>query len=215
MVIVFDLDDTLYDELDFVASGFRAVAAQIDPRRAAEVADFMHARFEATGSGRVFDDTVAQFGADADVAGLVELYRGHSPDIALPPERAALLASLRQRSPAVDLGLVSDGPERTQRNKFDRLGLGEFIDRPVFTAQLGAPKPAPAAFLAVMERFGPRREFVYVADNPRKDFIAPRGLGWHTIRFRNPRGIYRDVVTDPSAQADVEIDAFEGLRSLL
>ncbi|MBC8069670.1 MAG: HAD family hydrolase, partial [Deltaproteobacteria bacterium] len=199
---------TIYDEVDFVDSGFRAVAAGLDPTGSAPLVAFLRERFASCGSGRVFDDTIARFGLTQPITALVELYRSHSPDIALPSARAEVLAELHGRA---RFSLVSDGPYRTQRNKFDRLGLAAIVERPVFTDRLGAPKPAPAAFEAVMRDFADEREFVYVADNPRKDFIAPRALGWRTIRFRNPRGIYREH----EGAADVEIDAFERLPAVL
>ncbi len=208
MVIVFDLDDTLYDEVDFVTSGFRAVAEALDPRRPEVVFEYMRARFEAAGSGRVFDDTLAHFGFDHDLGALIALYRDHRPDIELPRDRVAVLAALRRR---FAFGLVSDGPCRTQRNKFDRLGLGPMIAQPVFTAELGAPKPAKAGFEQIMRQCAGERAFVYVADNPAKDFIAPRALGWRTIRFRNPRGIYRTI----EGEADVEIGQLGELVPLL
>lgn len=218
MVIVFDLDDTLYDEIDFVRSGFRAVARHVDATRADELCGFMNARFDAAGSGRVFDDTITHFGLASSVAELVACYRGHVPDIAIPDTRAAVLARLA--APAVGrsrfaFGLVSDGPHVTQRNKFERLGLGDLIARPVFTAELGAPKPSKTPFGAVMVQHPAQRDFVYIADNPRKDFIAPRALGWKTIHFRNPRGIYRHVQSDAATRADVEIDAFVDVLDLV
>jgi putative hydrolase of the HAD superfamily len=208
MIVVFDLDDTLYDEVDFVRSGFRAVADYVDASDPEPLLDFMQARFEAEGSGRIFDALIAHFGLSVGVAELVEVYRFHSPDIELPEDRRAVLEQLVGAHP---LGLVSDGPWVMQRNKFVRLGLPRFIEAPVFTARLGAPKPAPAAFEAIMRRFGAHENFAYVADNPKKDFLAPRALGWLTIHFRNPRGIHRAN----EGEVDVAIDALGELLSLV
>lgn len=212
MVIVFDLDDTLYDEIDFVRSGFRAVAQRVHPTRAAEIERFMNATFDAEGSGAVFDATIARFDLAWSVGDMVAHYRAHQPDIAMPDTRAAVLACLRSR---FTFGLVSDGPHVTQRNKFERLGLGGLIARPVFTSEIGAPKPSKTPFGAVMVHNPTERDFVYVADNPKKDFIGPRGLGWKTIRFRNPRGIYRGVQSNAATRADVEIDAFVDILDLV
>jgi putative hydrolase of the HAD superfamily len=208
MVVVFDLDDTLYDEVDFVLSGFRAVAEYVDPERAAELLAFMWERFSADGSGRIFDALIERFELDVRVGDLVEHYRFHSPDIAMPADRRAVLEELAGAHP---LGLVSDGPYTTQRNKFVALGLSRFIAAPVFTARLRAPKPDPAAFETLVRRFGAADRFVYVADNPRKDFVAPRALGWRSIRFRNPRGIYRHE----EGEADAEISTLAALLAVL
>lgn len=208
MIVVFDLDDTLYDELDFVASGFRAVAEYLDPLEPEPLADFMNARFADEGSGRIFDAVVARFGFDVDVPDLVDVYRFHTPTIELPADRLVVLEEVARTH---ELALVSDGPWVMQRNKFVRLGLPRFIEAPVFTSRLRAPKPSPVAFETLMRRFGSDQRFTYVADNARKDFIAPRALGWQTIRFLNPRGIHRAN----EGEADVEIDAFAELPALL
>ena len=206
MVVTFDLDDTLYDELDFVDSGFRAVARELtdEPARQAELVAEMRRVLAAEGSGRVFDAVLARFGLTADVRRLVEVYRGHRPDLALDPARRAVLVAVHARHRTA---LVTDGPAHTQRAKFDALGLAELVDVPIFSADLATSKPSPLPFQAVARAFPSESSFVYVGDNPAKDFQAPRALGWRTVRFRNPRGLHRDVPGD----ADVTIDRFEAL----
>lgn len=208
MIVVFDLDDTLYDEVDFVASGFRAVAEYVDPSAPQPLVDFMQSTFAAQGTGKIFDALAAHFGLDVAVAELVEVYRFHSPDIELPAER---LAVVQQLAPEHTLALVSDGPWVMQRNKFVRLGLPRFIDAPVFTARLRAPKPSPVAFESLMRRFGAHECYVYVGDNAGKDFIAPRALGWRTIHFRNPRGVH----LANAGESDVAIADFGELPNVL
>ena len=41
-----------------------------------------------------------------------------------------------------------------------------------------------------MKRCRPANLHVYVADDPLKDFAAPRQLGWLTIRVRRPGGLH-------------------------
>jgi putative hydrolase of the HAD superfamily len=36
------------------------------------------------------------------------------------------------------------------------------------------------------------KQFVYVADNPVKDFTAPKQLGWITVRVRRPGVLHYD-----------------------
>ncbi|HEX2953991.1 MAG TPA: HAD family hydrolase, partial [Bacillota bacterium] len=64
MVLVFDLDDTLYEELTFVKSGFRAVAGFLQERYgipAQPSLELMLQKLEG-GRGRIFDDLLLHHG---------------------------------------------------------------------------------------------------------------------------------------------------------
>jgi putative hydrolase of the HAD superfamily len=187
MVFVFDLDDTLYPELDFVKSGFWAVAQRVAPDQPRAAFQSLWRIFRQHGAGRVFDHYAHESSQALDIAELVALYRFHPPLISLDVETRIFLQDCRAKFPTA---LVSDGPQRMQRNKFDALGLAAFIDFPVFTDELGVRKPHLRPFQVVMERFADRREFVYVADNPAKDFEAPQALGWRTVRITRPDAVY-------------------------
>ena len=59
-----------------------------------------------------------------------------------------------------------------------------------------------------METFAGRPDgFVYVADNPRKDFIAPRALGWRTVRIRRRGGehVAYGAAAAEAAEREVEL----------
>src|ERR671925_897316 len=98
---VFDLDDTLYPEKDFVLSGFRAVAAWAGAELSIPENDGYHelVRLHDVGvRGDTFDRWLASYGFPASVAStLVDVYRGHRPTLRPFPEIAEMLASLRGR----------------------------------------------------------------------------------------------------------------------
>src|SRR3990172_8784663 len=123
--VLFDLDDTLYPEMDFVRSGFRAVARCLSSRLSIpgeEVFRRLMEGMERDGRGRVFDSTLSSFGADA---GLVRVcghgYCSHKPDIALFEDALPTLRRLRETR--ARLGIVTDGMGAVQRAKVDALGL--------------------------------------------------------------------------------------------
>ena len=73
----------------------------------------------------------------------------------------------------------------------ETLGIRHYFSAIVLTDQLGRDcwKPSPAGFKEVMQTLGgDPTEYVYIGDNPKKDFTAPRQLGWQSIRVRRPRG---------------------------
>ena len=109
-VLVFDLDDTLYPELSYVHSGFRAVAEFLSPllRVPAEALAAGMIADEATqGRGQVFDNVLRQQGrwSKALVAACLRAYRQHRPTLALFPDAERCFA----RFAGWPLYLVTDG----------------------------------------------------------------------------------------------------------
>jgi putative hydrolase of the HAD superfamily len=182
-VVAFDLDDTLYKEADFVASGFAAVAARLaSPGREGIQEDLQ--RLFADRASDIFGALIEKHSLAAEVskAELIELYRFHTPRVSLANGVAATLSALRRLN--VQLSLISDGRSRTQRNKLGALGVMDHFDPIVISEEIGSEKPAEANFRAVMTRH-PGKQYAYVADNTAKDFITPRRLGWTTFCLRD------------------------------
>ncbi len=202
MVVVFDLDDTLYDEVDFVKSGFSEISRYLGSN---DYFDFMWREFLENGSGKIFDKLIEKFDLNIDVKKLIEIYRFHNPDISLREDSKDILKTLKKK-----LSLITDGHYITQQNKFRALGLGEYINYPIFTDFYHTSKLDEKPFLMIMNKFKDD-EFVYVADNPKKDFFVPKRLGWKSVRFKNKRGIYKDYPNN----ADFEIYDLRELKEIL
>lgn len=193
--IVFDLDDTLYPEIAFVHSGFRAVAEQValSMGNAAAHYDWLLRRHATGPRGRLFDDLLTSLNLPADpgrVEQLVRLYRTHSPTIELHDDAARALQRCMRRG---NVGIVSDGPWEMQRNKVRALPLPPGIEPIILTDQWGREfwKPHKRAFESVMSQWkADGSTLAYVADNPAKDFVAPNALGWTTVQIVRPQGEY-------------------------
>jgi putative hydrolase of the HAD superfamily len=215
MILVFDLDDTLYDEIDYVHSGMRAVARYARGRWGIPRAAFLTSllgHLERQGRGRVFDSALAEQGirSRAAVAACLAAYRRHAPRIALHrPGRDALA-----RFAATPKYLVTDGNALVQERKIAALGIRERFRRVFVTHRYGtsSAKPNPHCFLriAALERVTPA-DVVYVADNPHKDFVGIRPLGFRTIRVRT--GPYRSVSPGKRFEADRSIATLDSLTA--
>jgi putative hydrolase of the HAD superfamily len=184
--VVFDLDDTLYAERDFVFSGFRAVEASLVAGGApAGFASKARALFERGLRGNIFDLVLKEMGLmkESLVGELVNVYRSHSPDIFLPNESRDVLEEVGS---SCCLALITDGDLITQQNKVRVLVPIELFDVIVCSDAFGraAWKPSEIPYRRVMEQLSDVDQFVYVGDNPHKDFITARKLGWHSIRVR-------------------------------
>jgi putative hydrolase of the HAD superfamily len=193
--VVFDLDDTLYPEIEYVRSGFRAVAEYLGERGHAKdtVLTRLQREFEADPRTRVFNRVLEQLGEVADeqmVGTLVKVYREHRPALKLGTDVGEILEQLRK---TYKLGLLTDGFLPAQKLKVAALGLEGKFDHIIYTEELGREfwKPARKGFELMAAALGcGGEECVYVADNAAKDFVAPNELGWDTVQISLPEGIH-------------------------
>lgn len=204
--VVFDMDDTLYLERDYVKSGFRAVAEHIGAVADSDaVFAYIWQLFESGARGNTFDQLMAKFpdvAAAFEIPDLVHVYRAHKPDISIIPEMRHLISALRYQG--LKIGLLSDGPLISQQAKYDALGVSLLADEMLLTDSMGRQcwKPSPVGFQRLAERMGvANTSLVYIGDNPIKDFIAPRSLGWRTIRLRLAGQLRENLEPDDSAAA--------------
>lgn len=206
MVIIFDLDDTLYEELSFVRSGFKAVADYLSPilnlskeQIAVLLMDELHIQRD-----HVFDRLLEKRGVPGRkiIQNCLRVYRGHEPSIELFPEARACLLLLHD----YPLYIVTDGNKLVQRKKYLALGLPFLVKRCFFTYAHGLhrSKPSPYCFekICSLEKAAPST-VVYVADNPHKDFVGIKPLGFITIRVM--KGPYRNDQVAEAFDADLKI----------
>lgn len=197
-VVVFDLDDTLCKEIDYLKSAYReisAYAAQMctgtsQPVQVLQVKAY-EAMLEAYQSGRnAFEALNEYLGLNIPIADLLKMYREHVPQIALEEDVRYTLNSLKAKG--ILMGIVSDGRELTQWNKIRALGLTEWMDESciIINSSSECFKPNPCGYERLMEAvhaIAPEKEFsfTYVGDNLKKDFIYPNQHGWQTVCLKN------------------------------
>jgi putative hydrolase of the HAD superfamily len=192
--IVFDLDDTLYLERHYIQSGFQQVGEYVRERFAVDnFAAFAWRLFVQGKRGNIFDLALKalQLPSHASlVCELVAVYRGHEPTISLAGDALQCIPQLHR---TCRLALITDGPVASQEGKIRALNLREWIPLTVLTGEWGHEysKPHPRAFVTVQQRAGVTPDqCMYVGDNPAKDFLSPRQLGWKTVRLRRAGGLH-------------------------
>lgn len=170
--IVFDLDDTLALEFDYLKSAYHEIAYKVDPANTRLFAFLLDAYQK---KDNPFEQLCSLY-SHYTVAALLQLYRNHVPTYS-ENRCKSLLVELKANG--CKLGLVTDGYSITQRNKLKALGIEELFDLVVISEEFGSAKPSVANF-DVFHQFN-TDEYYYIADNPAKDFVSPNALGWQTI----------------------------------
>jgi putative hydrolase of the HAD superfamily len=171
-------------------------------------------RFLGGSRATIFDDVLNECGLRPGpelVSALVGIYRNHCPSISLAGDAREALDAIGRMA---RISVITDGPAISQSRKVEALGLCSIADPIVLTAVLGGEycKPHPRAFERVQAE-QPADVYLYIADNPRKDFQAPKQLSWITVRIRRPQGLHYAVANE--AIVDHEMPDCSGLPQVL
>lgn len=187
--ILFDLDDTLYDFRVYRTQRLHLALADVLARypslerdelvRAAivegvyieQMPDFLRRR-------GVVDEEL--------IAGAQQIYqRGWFEDIMMAEDAVDMFRALRSR---FKLGLITNGPVRTQRPKIERFGLVDYMDVLIVSEEVGVAKPDPAIFFLALEQLEVQpAEALFVGDSPEYDLLGAAAAGIPFI-WMNPRG---------------------------
>jgi putative hydrolase of the HAD superfamily len=170
-VFVFDLDDTLYSERDFEKSGIEFVYENLSIK---------HISLETILNNRNNWIELIINGSNNQISlqMVLEIYRNHFPTIRLYEDAKVFLEKLH--SEGIEMSLITDGRSITQRNKLRALGIESFFKNIVISEEVNSEKPSEYNFRAVMYN-KIAENYIYIADNPKKDFITPNKLGWTSI----------------------------------
>ncbi|MBN1973606.1 MAG: HAD family hydrolase [Sedimentisphaerales bacterium] len=189
-VVVFDLDDTLYDEADYCRSGLAAsadfLAETIDEIPSEDFFNAFWEQFCTGNQSKIFNSALEKLGFaynDELIEELIKTYREHKPKITLPEDSLEVLKRLRKK---YTLALLTDGFLPAQRRKVQALKIEKFFKCIVYTEELGRDswKPSPDGFEKILQTLKIKPEnAVYIGDNEKKDFIAPNILGFITVQL--------------------------------
>lgn len=170
-IFVFDLDDTLYSERDFEKSGIDFVYNTFDIK---------HIELESIVANRKNWIEKIINGSNNQITSqmVLDIYRNHIPSIQLYKDSKVFLEKMI--SQGNEMSLITDGRSITQRNKLRALGIESYFTNIIISEEINSEKPSEYNFKMVMNNKH-TENYIYIADNPNKDFITPNKLGWTTI----------------------------------
>ncbi len=172
--IVFDLDDTLYNEIDFLKSAYKELSEKLAPNSWQKLFSNLFSRYR--NKENVFEYVAEVYGVSKSE--LIDAYRNHLPKIKPFDGVIDLINQIKEKEGKV--GIVTDGRSITQRNKIKALGIIDDIDFIVISEEIGSEKPNEKNFVLIEKELDCRINY-YIADNIKKDFITPKRMGWKTI----------------------------------
>lgn len=185
--VIFDLDDTLYSEKQYIKSGYKKVGEYLGRL------DAEGRLWELFEEGKpAIDIYLKEINETHKKKECIDIYREQMPQISLYDGVEELISMLKKRN--IRVGIITDGRPKGQRNKLKALGLDDMIKDIIITDELGGAqfrKPCDIAFRIMQNRWRlPYEQIVYIGDNPQKDFQACKQLGMRWIYFKNQDGLY-------------------------
>ncbi len=220
--VILDLDDTLYDEIDYCKSGFSAVSVFLANSPAAPSAELIFQalwqQFTSGNHTKTFNTALDNLSISYDdnlIGELIKVYRNHTPKITLPADSKNVLSQLSDK---YTLAMLTDGFLPAQQLKVQALEIEKFFKCIIYTEQLGRHcwKPSPAGFEKIIQTLNAEpAQTVYIADNAKKDFIAPNKLAMATIQLIRPAGIHTTAPAEKNAAPQHIINKIDELPALL
>jgi len=181
---VFDLDDTLYYEADYLRSAYRSIAHKLLPYTDGDIYDWMlqHYNNKQNVFAAIVDKYADSMPASITLQHLLAHYREHMPAITLADTTRTFLLLLKAKG--IPMGIITDGRSITQRNKLKALEIESYFQDIIISEEFGSEKPDARNYRYYHDKY-PNSDFYFVGDNTTKDFIVPAQLGWQTICLRN------------------------------
>lgn len=219
--VVFDLDDTLISEREYIRSGFRVVSKYFSNRYdldESEVYKIMNELFEEASDkvfNRLFDSFNIKY-SNEDILEFVKIYREHKPDIKFFDDVIPTINNLREKG--IKVGIITDGYKETQRKKIEVLNCIKLFDEIIITDELGREfwKPHEKSYRIMAERLQVNlNELIYVGDNEEKDFIGANKLGIYTSCIIRANGIYSKKLLDIKYRAKKYIYKLNMLEEII
>lgn len=216
-IIVFDIDDTLYNEIDYVKSGFKEVEKFIEEKyKIKNTFEDLITLFKESPKNvfnRFFELHDISY-TNEEILNIIDIYHKHSPIINLSEN---VIDTLKELKNNYILAVVSDGNYKVQEKKCRALNLGSYFEKIILTDKLGKEywKPSKLPFEILSKDFNIDLEkMFYVGDNPNKDFYISQ-YGIKTIRYYNKNGIYYNDDYKDGIKENYKINNIRELIALL
>lgn len=189
----FDMDGTLYDELDFIKQVYKPIATRIAQTLQLPAEDIYRRLLErwvekGSSYNRIFDEMLTS-GELSDceredvIKECLQIFRNYFPVLTLTNRVSFLLHYLH---PKYELFLITDGGAQLQKSKFHALGLSKWFkeENIGFTGLYGSAFNKPSSRIAskikILQGICDPKQVVFFGDREIDEKFA-RGLGYQFV----------------------------------
>ncbi|RKJ51095.1 HAD family hydrolase [bacterium 1XD42-54] len=231
ITIFFDLDDTLYDQIEPFRKAYDAVFGN---RFDIDIYQLFEARsvrgdevFELAQCGKMpmdemhiyriqkaFED-LGYVVTDEEALRYQKLYEENQGKISMSDTVKKMLELCNVYN--IRVGIISNGPSGHQRKKAKVLNVGAWIpeEHIVISGDYGVSKPNTGLFLHAQRQLGTEaKDCILVGDNYQNDIVGAKRAGWKAV-WLNKRGQdIREEVCQPDYEVKNEAELFAWVRSV-
>lgn len=170
-LIIFDLDNTLYNENEYLFEGYENIAKYIESKyniRFLNTYTFLKNRFLERGRINLFNDMISYFELDEnELSSILELLRTYKPKnkFHLFPIMKNFLCEIETSE--TDYVIITNGNVHQQKNKVENILWG-ILNPKIVYANLIKPKPYPDSFLDYLSKQNKkyqRSKIMLIGDN--------------------------------------------------
>lgn len=196
--VIFDLDDTLYPEREYVISGFEVIGKYFNEKyNIKDTAEELIKLFDID-NNNVYGRYLYSINKENDKELfniMIKLFRNHKPDkLNFYSDIEPMITKLKKRK--IKIGIITDGRINGQENKIEALGIPKIFDYYIVTQSLGGEiyhKPCPKAYEIMAEKMNIKyNEMIFVGDNPIKDFAISSIYPIITVEIERENKIHKD-----------------------
>mgnify|MGYP001237096554 FL=1 len=215
--IIFDLDDTLFDEKKFRVMNIKKILSFFLLRKINsnyKINKFIKFNYL---QSKIYNNSYLtnlskKLSIKVKKNDILELFNSTPKEKYVSQEDILLLKLLKKKK--IKIGLITDGNYIRQFNKIYDAGIIKLFDKIIINSSEKKKKPNKLSFKKMLSYYNVNpNQALYVGDNPNKDFLGPKSLGIKTIRVF--KGKYKHLKKNKFFEADKKINKLTDLKKIL
>ncbi len=227
--LVFDVDDTLYEQIVPFENAFRSLFdIDIDMEKFYLLSRYYSdVKFEASRNGEMTMDEyhiyrIQEAGKDLGVyltdeqaLNMQKEYKKNQQKLKMSDITVSILELAKKNN--VKLGVITNGPSEHQWVKVDALGVEKWIPREniIVSGDVGINKPDKRIFEVIQEKLQLGVESLYyIGDSLENDIVGANNAGWKSIWINRYNKEYR-LGTEIYKEVQNNYELFEIIKEII